>query len=655
MFSRLAALEGFSTTSQYYQNQDIAYNQYLPNLIPSAYGPPSVDITPALRSVNPQNDIQNASSLFTAIPMVSEAAREKNSACAAATSIQDVIDEGATQCGWFYTPPASTTSPIPQFNKGFLAAGEGPAPLQNAPTSNQYQYVFSDQLPDGKKLGDGKKRILTDICKSLRTCTDVAKTPYNTLCGFCTDVGQGVPIDSNGAPLYTGANIGCRSESLITQANQCPPPSPGTPKNGCTPGQPFNAACLRDAMVQTGCDNGTLIQSLSGWTVNKDKNTATINNLRGVQKYNGAGKPTFDISQFLGTGTTPSQTDAIRELSNVLAFTGTADRSLKGYASRELCVNPTALDDYDFCSELNVATPKPNGGWDLGCLQRAFKQAGGTPSGAQYPATANSPATTMFNGMSTWGAVTDWMRKRYTQARGVVVQGFAPSQFGGNTDPFSEPHAQRTTGSFGAQLRMSDPFADMGAQTTANYQAQSYALKDMIGSPLQAVTYNYIALDAGGNLPQNIPINLVNGPIGDPDGTPSGPTLRNSYNNVYTDTYQRGQNDFIYSIVPANNGQQGYITFQSSEGPLFLRHSNYKLYLQAYTFADYYLPMDSSFKPVPALNGKSYMVSFQSANYPDKYITTIPGDNGVYIRTIDPVYGALSDKERGSWLIHKSS
>ena len=522
-------------------NQD---NQYLPNIIPSAYGRPSVDISPALRSINPQNDIQNASALFTAIPMMSEAAKEKNASCAAATSIQDVIDQGATQCGWFYTPPASTNSPIPQFNKGFMTVGEAPAPLENAPTSNQYQYVFSDQLPDGKKLDDGKKRILTDICKSLRTCTDVAKTPYNTLCGFCTDVGQGVPIDANGAPLYTGPNIGCRPEGLIVQADKCPPPSPIPPKNGCIPGQPFNAACLRDALVQTGCDNGTLIQSLQGWSKNKDQNMKKVKELRAVQKYNGAGKPTFDLSQFLGTGTTPSQTDAIREVSNVLAFTGTANRSLKGFASRELCVDPAALDNYDFCSELNVMTPKPTIGWDLGCLQRAFKQAGGTPSGSQYPANPNSPGTILFNGMSTWGAVSDWMKKSYTQARGLVVQGFAPSQFGGNTDAF----------------------ADMGAQTTTNYQSQSDALKDMIGAPLQAVTYNYIALDTRGNLPQNIPINLVNGPVGDPDGNPTGPTLRNSYSNVYTDRYQRGQNDFIYSIVPAINGQQGCVSLKSIIG-----------------------------------------------------------------------------------------
>ena len=632
MFSRLASLEGFNTTSLYFNNQDIAYNQYLPNIIPSAYGRPSVNIGPALSSINPQNDIQNASALFTAIPMVSEAAREKNASCAAATSIQDVIDQGATQCGWFYTPPASTSSPIPQFNKGFLVAGEAPAPLQNAPTSGQYQYVFSDQLADGKKLEDGKKRILTDICKSLRTCTDVAKSPYNTLCGFCKDIGQGVPIDANGAALYTGANVGCRSESLITRADKCPPPAPGTPKNGCVPGQPFNAACLRDALVQTGCDNGSLIQSLQGWSTNKDRNTTKIQGLRAVQKYNGAGKPTFDISQFLGTGITPSQTDAIRELSNVLAFTGTANRSLKGFASRELCVDPAALDNYDFCSELNVATPKPNGGWDLGCLQRAFRQAGGTPSGSQYPANPNSPGAILFNGMSTWGAVMDWMKKRYTQARGVVVQGFAPSQFGGNTDPFT----------------------DMGTQTTTNYQAQSDALKDMIGSPLQAVTYNYIALDAAGNLPQNIPINLVNGPVGDPDGYPTGPTIFTFANNALVTKYQRGQNGFIYSIVPAINGQQGAVSLKSIVGNNFLRHANFKLSLDPYS-GDYLFAMDSSFKPVPALNKKSYMVSFQSTNYPDRYITTIPGDSGVYLRIIDPVYGAVSDKERGSWLIRKSS
>ena len=91
MFSRLAALEGFNTTSLYFNNQDIAYNQYLPNIIPSAYGRPSVDIGPALRSVTPQNDIQNASALFTAIPMVSEAAKEKNASCIGATSCGQVM------------------------------------------------------------------------------------------------------------------------------------------------------------------------------------------------------------------------------------------------------------------------------------------------------------------------------------------------------------------------------------------------------------------------------------------------------------------------------------------------------------------------------------------------------------------------------------
>jgi len=635
MFSRLAELEGFSTTSQFYNNQDITYNEYLPKIIPSAYGKPSVDITPALRSINPQNDIQNASALFTAIPMVSDRANETNQACTAASSISDVIDQGATQCGWFYTPPVTTTSPIPKYNRGFLAAGEGPAPLLNAPDSNQYQYVFSDQLPDGKKLADGKKRILTDICKSLRTCTDLNKTPYNTLCGFCKDTGQGVPISREGVPLYTGANIGCRPESLVLQADKCPPPPPIPPKNGCLAGQPFNAACLRDALVQTGCDNGTLIQSLQGWTANKDTNTAKVQGLRAVQKYNGAGKPTFDLSQFLGTGNNPSQTDAIRELSNVLAFTGSANRSLKGYASRELCVNPSALDDYDFCSELNVLTPKPTGGWDLGCLQRAFKQAGGTPSGAQYPATANSPGTILFNGMSTWGKVSDWMKKRYTQARGVIVQGFAPSQFGGNTDAF----------------------ADMGAQTTANYRTQSNALNDMIGAPLETVLQNYLSASDVINMitnpdgPLNIKMNLVSSPVSDPNSSPSTPVLRNYYSNVFIDTYQKGQNDFIYSIVPANNGASGYISFKSSGGDIFLRHSNFKIYLHGKS-GDYIYKQDSSFKPVAALNGKEFMVSFQSANFPDRYLTTLPGDNGVYIRPIDPTFGAVSDKERASWLIY---
>ena len=464
MFSRLAALEEFGDVDTYYKNQNIAYNQYLPNIIPSAYGQSSVDITPALRSLNPQNDIKNASSLFTAIPMVSELARQKNAPCESAKGIEDIIDQGATQCGWFYKPPISTTSSIAQFSKGFLAAGNSPAPLPNAPEANQYELVFSDQLPDGQKLADGKQRILTDICKSLRTCTDVSKTPYNTLCGFCTDIGQGVPIDRNGAPLYTGPNIGCRSESLITQESKCPPLNGTRLSNGCIVGESFNAACLKDALVQTKCDNGTLIQSLQGWTSSKDKNTATINNLRAVQKYNEAGKPTFDISKFLGNGMNPSQTDAVQEISKVLSYTGTANRTLKGYASRELCESANGLDDYDFCSELNIGTPKPNNGWDIKCLQTAFKQAGGTASGAKYPKDANSEGTILFNGMRTWGEVTDWMNRSYSEARGQIVQGFSPSQFGGNTDPFSEPF-----------------------DTQTNYRLQSNAMNDMRGAPLQPV------------------------------------------------------------------------------------------------------------------------------------------------------------------------
>jgi len=460
MFSRLAELEGFGDVDTYYKNQNIAYNQYLPNIIPSAYGKPSVDITPALRSLNPQNDIKNASSLFTAIPMVSELARQKNETCVSAKGIEDIIDQGATQCGWFYTPPINN-SPIARFNKGFLAAGNSPAPLPNAPQANQYELVFSDQLPDGQKLADGKERILTDICKSLRTCTDISKTPYNTLCGFCTDIGQGIPIDRNGAPLYTGPNNGCRPEGLITQESKCPPPSPVTPKNGCTPGKQFNTACLRDTLIQTKCDNGTLMQSLQGFGAGPTK----IVGLRAIEKYNSAGKPTFDMAKFLGTGNNPSQTDSIREISNMMAFTGTADRSLKGYASRELCVSPTALDDFDFCSELNISTPKPNTGWNLKCLQTAFSQAGGTPAGAKYPKNANSEGTILYNGMATWGAVLDSMKRSYSQARGQIVQGFSPSQFGGNTDPFE----------------------NMGDQTTANYKLQSSALNDMIGAPLKPV------------------------------------------------------------------------------------------------------------------------------------------------------------------------
>jgi len=626
MFSRLASLEGFSTTSTYLDNQNTYYNKYIPNLIPSTYGPPQQSIQAAITSVNPQNDIQNVSSLFTAPVLISDAANQKNQACAAAPSISTVIDNGATQCGWFYTPPVTSASPIPRYNKGFLAPGGVPAPLPNAPQSTDYTYAYSDQLPAGQKLADGKKRILTDICKSLKTCTDVAKSPYMNLCGFCTDANQGVPVDSNGKALYTGPNVGCTT-SVITNATQCPTSTVSTPSNGCVVGQPFTASCLRDALKSTGCDQGTLNQALQGWTQSASENTSKVQNLRAVKNYNRDANPAFDVARYIGSGTQSSQLDAIQEIGAIMSYTGNANTTLQGYAARELCVNPTAIDSFDFCAELVPGTQKPTDGWSLTCLQRAFRQGGGTPSGAMYPTNATSQGTILFNNKSTWGQVLDYITQQYTAARGITVSGFTPSKAEGFV-------------------------VDMDERTTANRQAQMTGLQNMLGTTLTNVKGKYDGYISitdilkGFQSDARIPIQIAAGP------GPAACLYNNgTYNPVVTVVPTNNNPNYTFTLVPALTGTSGYVSLQTNQNT-FLRHSGFIFYPYPAN-SDSMLGLDSSFKPIPALNGDPKMVSFQSINFPDRYIYLAPSPyNDIVLHTVSPT--SLTDREQVSWFLRKA-
>jgi hypothetical protein len=82
--------------------------------------------------------------------------------------------------------------------------------------------------------------------------------------------------------------------------------------------------------------------------------------------------------------------------------------------------------------------------------------------------------------------------------------------------------------------------------------------------------------------------------------------------------------DGTFSIVAANNGIGGYISFESVNFPgYFLRHSNFMVYLQQGIAGDTVFPNDTSFAVVApvATGGIGRGFSIQASNFPDHYMT----------------------------------
>lgn len=121
----------------------------------------------------------------------------------------------------------------------------------------------------------------------------------------------------------------------------------------------------------------------------------------------------------------------------------------------------------------------------------------------------------------------------------------------------------------------------------------------------------------------------------------SGPMRGGAY-----DTLTRQDGTLV--VRPANNGMNGYISFESVNFPnYFMRHAGFRLYLHEKDGSRVFNE-DSSFKIVPALNGDQTMLSFQSANFPDHYISVHrEAPTQMWITPID-----LSnpwDLQRASW------
>jgi hypothetical protein len=426
MFRRLAQLsegqttEGFDTIHGSYLNaQSYRYNTLLPNIIPTASSVPAPQaLQSVVQSVNPWSgktvDVhQNVNNLFQPNTIPDNLLQEAKT-CSSGTLDELLASQDPSKpirCGWVYTAPPPG-SHLPTVSQGVLGTNSGPLSFANPPSN--YQKWFWD-------LNDAKKQASIDTCKALKSCSDVNSEAFNGKCGYCIDLGQGIPIDSNGQPLYNDSSLtSCSPNSIITNTSNCPPsqvlPGSGLSVQTNTRCEPISGrlpfGCLESILQQAGCSpDGAIALALSSATPTDPM--AGVRKLKSMSVYNKQANPQFNVDIF--TQGQASQAVALQEFKNVATVAKSASQSSSlGASARDLCLQKGTIDSFDFCSEIKPSTPSP---FALDCVQKVFLKAGGQPAGAMYPNPQNMAS--FYNLLPNWKAVLDYVSGLALQSKGV--------------------------------------------------------------------------------------------------------------------------------------------------------------------------------------------------------------------------------------------
>lgn len=482
MFRRLAQLSGggdASTQGAYNAQQSYHYNTLLPNIIPSdGLYPAPAAVRQALQTADVYGTAAGGAGTIDAIPypnrlfVTGVTGESKRAAECTAAGLDGLIasqdPSQPVRCAWTYTPPLPG-SPTAQVSQGVLGTQQGPV-ATGATLPNYKQYYWD--------LAQAKKQLLMDKCKALKNCSDVTSSLYSADCGYCTDIGQGIPVDSNGNPLYPGAQLGyCSPAALITSSNvgNCPsvkPPAGPTPQTDttCVPsanGQ-LSVPCFERLILQGGCsDQGALYQALSTGATPQDY-LATARQLQSFALYQKQANPALNETVFAqGQTTLPV---ALQEVQNLVAATQQPPTSAVGASARDLCLTKGAIGQYNFCQDIPVSTPPPYDNY-LECLQNAFLQAGGTPTGRRYPTAAN---ISFYNtNFPTIGNAYSYFQTLATTARGAGIEGFA-------TQGKTKRNGMGGRGVAGGAAS-AEGFADIDDTVRTTYLQQASALLDLQG------------------------------------------------------------------------------------------------------------------------------------------------------------------------------
>ena len=400
MFRRLATAfdtghqEAFATGHQDYLSQQNTYYASLPNVILSATsGLPGFD--KAIQSTQPDGNgmqtyaVDEPNSIFR--PAVSPPLAALAKQCET-SSLDQLLASKSNQgigCGWVYTPPPAG-SPFPIVSQGEV--GTSKAPLDGFGTPSYKQWFFDLQM--------AKKKVLLDKCKALQGCNDVDDAVYQGSCGYCTDTNQGVPIDSDGRPLYPSEPLGACSH-VVRSKRDCPPPPPGPQPPRDTTCDPVNgrlgANCLSRNVVVGGCSNqGTLVAALRG--ASPQDSLSNLATTAAYQRYRSS-NPTANLELFRQDGSTVNM--VLQQVGKLATDARNhAPDSALGASARDLCFQTGALAKYNVC--LNLADSTHPSMVDLACLQELFMKMGGQGAGSAYPTMSN---LTMYQTMSSLGAI----------------------------------------------------------------------------------------------------------------------------------------------------------------------------------------------------------------------------------------------------------
>jgi hypothetical protein len=337
---------------------------------------------------------------------VSPALQTATNKCATTNLDTLVAEQGqspaSVRCGWLYqAPPANGRLPL--VSQGALGTADGPsaaAAQPNLPTGSRWFW----------NLEEAQKQIEKDRCRTMRSCNDLNDDYYRGKCGYCANLGYGIPVNTNGTIRYPGdADMACARDQTITVAGSCPAgPATGTPEYAAAvaadpcfgsgaPGSKMSRDCLLQKLTGAGCNQeGALYLALRDGRNTSDL-IAEARSKPAFLTYQQRANPALSDSVVKnGTAAASVALDDFTRLYNNTRETQTSG-AIRATA-RDLCVKEGSMAEFDFCSELLPTSLIPQ---DMTCLQKAWKQAGGQETGTEYPSTANAGA---YRGMANYGA-----------------------------------------------------------------------------------------------------------------------------------------------------------------------------------------------------------------------------------------------------------
>lgn len=296
------------------------------------------------------------------------------------------------RCGWVYN------NSNPDNGRGAYGLTDGPLK-----TNTPGQWMWN--------LNKAKEKYHTSICQKVQACSDIDSDIYKKRCGWCSRSGKAVPVAGGQLAYPSGTNTGCPSKNLVLRASQCPAPEPiidpdyvRTPAEACTPlpNGALTRECLLQKVTAAGCnDRGALSQALRSGSNNNY--ISALSQEKAFKVYQERSSMPMDATA-IKTGKI-TITDALNSFSKLQDMAASDANAGLQYAARDLCLNKGAIDEYDFCLELQDNTTGP---FELDCAQKQFMRMGGQKAGASYPTTVNIG---WYNNLGNWGAV-----KRYMQS-----------------------------------------------------------------------------------------------------------------------------------------------------------------------------------------------------------------------------------------------